>query len=182
MLVRDGLQVMPMNHLGTQARGYGLLMPALMTVQSTGRVSLADPDPCIDPRVEFRMLSEPADVAALVQAVELTLVLLRHPAFEAIVTSAFIDDRGTTIEALDSTERIADWLGANVGAYVHASCSCRMGVVVDDECRVIGYDELFVCDVSAFADIPAVNTHLPTVMLAETMATRWLRAEAVRHR
>jgi choline dehydrogenase-like flavoprotein len=178
MLRRDDLQVLPMNHLGARARGYGLLMPALMDVRSVGRVSLADPDPYIHPHVEFRMLSDPADVAALVRGVELTLSLLRHPAFEAIVTSALIDDRGTTIDALDSPERIAEWLPASVGDYVHASCTCRIGVVVDDDCRVNGYTGLFVCDASAFADIPPVNTHIPTVMLAETMAKRWLREQA----
>jgi len=175
MLRRNGLQVLPMNHLGARARGYGLLMPALMNVHSAGRVSLIDPDPYVHPHVEFRMLSDPADVAALVKGVELTLALLRHPAFEAIVTSALIDDRGTTVDALDSPERIAEWLPASVGDYVHASCTCRIGVVVDDDCRVHGYSGLFVCDASVFADIPPVNTHIPTVMLAETMAKRWLR-------
>ena len=174
MLRRDGLQVLPMNHLGARALGYGLLMPALMNVHSAGRVSLVDPDPYVHPHVEFRMLSDPADVAALVKGVELTLALLRHPAFEAIVTSALIDDRGTTVDALDSSERIAEWLPASVGDYVHASCTCRIGVVVDDDCHVHGYSGLFVCDASVFADIPPVNTHIPTVMLAETMAARWL--------
>ncbi|HWM20501.1 MAG TPA: GMC oxidoreductase [Ilumatobacteraceae bacterium] len=174
LLRRDGLQVLPMNHLGAKARGYGLLMPALMKVKSAGRVSLVEADPYVHPYVEFRMLSDPADLAALVVGVELTLALLRHPAFEAIVTSAYVDDRGTTIAALDSPERIAEWLVESVGDYVHASCSCRMGVVVDDDCRVNGYSGLFVCDASVFADIPPVNTHIPTVMLAETMAARWL--------
>jgi choline dehydrogenase/5-(hydroxymethyl)furfural/furfural oxidase len=178
MLRRDGLQVLPMNHLGARARGYGLLMPALMNVHSAGRVSLVDPDPYVHPHVEFRMLSNPADVAALVKGVELTLALLRHPAFEAIVTSALIDDRGTTVDALDSPERIAEWLPASVGDYVHASCTCRIGVVVDDDCHVHGYSGLFVCDASVFADIPPVNTHIPTVMLAETMAARWLARPA----
>ncbi len=178
MLQRDGLQVLPMNHLGPRARGYGLLMPALMEVHSSGRVLLVDPDPHMPPYVEFRMLSDPADLAALVRGVETTLTLLRHPAFEAIVTAAYIDDKGTTIDALDSPERIAEWLPTSVGDYVHASCTCRMGVVVDDDCRVNGYRGLFVCDASVFFDIPLVNTHIPTVMLAETMAERWLRGGA----
>jgi choline dehydrogenase-like flavoprotein len=156
-------------------------MPALMDVRSSGRVSLADTDPHVHPRVEFRMLSDPADVAALAGAVEQTLHLLHHPAFEAIVTSAYIDDKGTTVDALDSLQRIAEWLPANVGDYVHASCSCRMGVVVDDDCRVHGFSGLFVCDASVFADIPAVNTHIPTVMLAETIVRRWLRGGAAPH-
>jgi choline dehydrogenase-like flavoprotein len=48
-----------------------------------------------------------------------------------------------------------------------------MGVVVDERCRVFGYAGLRVCDASVFADLPAVNTHIPTVMLAEQMAHLW---------
>ena len=121
-----------MNHLGARARGYGLLMPALMEVHSSGRVLLVDPDPHMPPHVEFRMLSDPADVAALVRGVELTLTLLRHPAFEAIVTSAYIDDRGTTIDALDSpgTNRRVSF-GRVSG--ITCTCGARAGwVVVDD--------------------------------------------------
>ncbi|MGH9132629.1 MAG: GMC oxidoreductase, partial [Ilumatobacteraceae bacterium] len=173
-LQRDGLQVLPLNHVGPQAVGYGVLMPALMEVRSVGRITLADRDPRAHPRVEFRMLSDPEDLQRLIGAVELTLGLVRHPAFEAIVRAAYIDVAGTTIDALGSRDRIAEWLRGSVGDYVHASCSCRMGVVVDGDCRVNGYEGLFVCDASVFADIPAVNTHLPTVMLAETMASRWL--------
>jgi choline dehydrogenase-like flavoprotein len=174
VLRRGAAQVLPLNHLGRRAMGYGLLMPALMEVRSAGQVTLADPDPHAHPRVEFRMLSDPADLAGLVAAVELALGLLRHPEFAEIVAAAYVDEHGTTVEALDTPERIAAWLPAHVGDYVHASCSCRMGVVVDDECRVNGYDGLYVCDASVFPDIPPVNTHLPTVMLAETIAARWL--------
>jgi choline dehydrogenase-like flavoprotein len=48
-----------------------------------------------------------------------------------------------------------------------------MGVVVDQFCRVFGYEGLRVCDASVFPDIPAANTHIPTVMLAEQMADFW---------
>ena len=172
MLRRDGLQVLPMNHLGARARGYGLLMPALMDVHSSGRVSLVDPDPHVHPHVEFRMLSDPADVAALVRGVELTLAL----AAPSGVRGDRHGRRTSTTRArpsMRSTLRNGSPTGspASVGDYVHASCSCRMGVVVDDDCRVNGYSGLFVCDASVFADIPPVNTHIPTVMLAETMAT-----------
>lgn len=176
LLERGTMQILPLNHVGRSAPGYGLLMPSLMRVRSAGSVTLFDDDPLRHPRVEFRMLTDPADVAGLADAVEVAFEILRHRAFREIAHDVYIDDQGTTVDALDSRARILEWLPSYVGDYVHASCSCRIGVVLDDHCRVIGYDGLYVCDASAFPDIPEVNTHIPTVMLAETMAARWLRS------
>lgn len=175
VLQRGPLQLLPLNHVGRTAPGYGLLMPALMSVRSEGSVRLVSDDPFQHPEVAFRMLSHPHDVAGMVDAVELALDLLHAPAFERIVDAAYVDDAGTLVEALDSRERIAAWLPEHVGDYVHASCTCRMGTVVDDHARVFGHDGLYVCDASVFPDIPLVNTHIPTVMLAEAMVQRWLR-------
>ena len=59
---------------------------------------------------------------------------------------------------------------AALGDYVHATGTCRMGVVVDPMCRVVGHDRLWVCDASVMPAVPRANTHLPTVMLAERVA------------
>lgn len=174
LLRRESLQVLPMNHLGRGATGYGLLMPALMRVRSEGRVELRDPDPAVQPDVHFSMLSHPDDVAGLISAVEAAIEVLDAPAFREIVATAYVDDQGTTVDSLRDRDAIAAWLPDHVGDYVHAACSCRMGVVVDAECAVLGHEHLHVCDASVFADIPEVNTHLPTVMLAEAMVERWL--------
>ena len=69
------------------------------------------------------------------------------------------------------------WMLANLNDYVHISGSCRMGAPDDDDAvvdptgRVIGYEGLRVCDASIFPDLPRANTHLPTVMVAERIAT-----------
>jgi 5-(hydroxymethyl)furfural/furfural oxidase len=176
ILQRDGLQVLPLNHVGRTAIGYGVLLPALMRVRSEGSVTLVSDDPLVHPEVNFRMLSHPDDVVGMVDAVEIALGLLRSPAFERIVHAVYVDDAGTGVEALGSRAAIAAWLPEHVGDYVHASCTCRMGVLVDDPCRVFGHEGLYVCDASVFPDIPDVNTHIPTVMLAEVVAARWLAA------
>ena len=173
LLRRGDIQVLPLNHLGDDTHAFGILMPALMRVHSTGRVQLADADPATPPHVEFRMLSDPRDLRALVGAVEVAVGLLATRPFADIVETVYVDDEGTTIDTLDHPDRIAGWLPDHVGDYVHASCSCRMGVVVDDACRVRGYHGLMVCDASVFPEIPLVNTNLPIVMLAEAMAARW---------
>lgn len=176
MLQRGPIQVLPLNHVGRAAAGYGVLMPALMRVRSEGTVRL-DPDrpddPTAPPRVDLGMLAHPDDVAGLVDAVSLTLELLGHPAFERIVSGAYVDDVGTGVESLDSRDAIATWLPDHVGDYVHASCTCRMGVVVDERGAVRDHEGLFVCDASVFPDIPEVNTNVPTAMLAETLVRRW---------
>lgn len=179
VLQRDPIQVLPLNHLGRTASGYGVLMPALMRVRSEGsvRLNLDRPDdPTAPPRVDLRMLSHPDDIAGLVDAVALALELLEHPAFGRIVDASYVDDVGTSAETLDSADAIAAWLPEHVGDYVHASCTCRMGVVVDEVGAVRDHHSLYVCDASVFPDIPEVNTNVPTAMLAETLVGRWLAA------
>ena len=176
VLRRGPLQVLPLNHVGRTAVGYGVLMPALMRVRSEGSLRLhpdRPDDPSAPPHIDLRMLSHPDDMAGMVEAVALTLELLRDPAFERIVDASYVDDAGTGAAALDSPEAIAAWLPGHVGDYVHASCTCRMGVVVDERGAVRDHEALFVCDASVFPDIPEVNTNVPTAMLAEALVTRW---------
>ena len=45
-----------------------------------------------------------------------------------------------------------------------------MGTVVDEHGAVRGYDNLFVADASALADLPPSGTYLPVVLLAERLA------------
>jgi choline dehydrogenase-like flavoprotein len=57
----------------------------------------------------------------------------------------------------------------------HPTSTCAMGTVVDDDGAVVGYEGLHVADASVFPDIPRANTYLPTLMLAERLATRLAR-------
>jgi choline dehydrogenase len=73
--------------------------------------------------------------------------------------------------------------GAEVGAEEHVRASargffhpvgtCAIGSVVDERCRVLGFENLYVVDASAIPEIPAANTNLTTVALAERVAG-WL--------
>lgn len=176
LLRRGGLQVLPMNHLGSAAPGFGLLMTALMRPRGrAGTVRLASEDPADEPVVDFALLGDRADVDDLVGGVRLALELLDAPSFGDIVEHVYIDEFGTAASALRDDGAIETWIRAAVGDYVHASSSCAMGTVVDADGRVFGYDGVFVCDASVFPSIPDVNTHLPTTMLAERLSARWLR-------
>jgi choline dehydrogenase len=73
--------------------------------------------------------------------------------------------------------------GADVGAEEHVRASargffhpvgtCAIGRVVDERCRVLGFENLYVVDASAIPEIPSANTNLTTVALAER-AAEWV--------
>lgn len=179
LLRRDPLQFLPMNHLGTAAPGFGLLMTALMRPRSRSGTVRLDHDPMAPPIVDFALLEHPDDVAELVAGVRSALDLLRAPAFAEILEAAYIDEFGTTVSELRSDDVIERWVREAVGDYVHAASSCAMGRVVDDDGALFGYDGVYVCDASVFPSIPDVNTHLPTTMLAERLVARWRRSHPI---
>lgn len=166
------LQLLPMSHLGPAAEtaGLGALMAALMTpVSSAGSVTI---DEVGNPVVNFALLDNPHDLAGLTNAIQLAMHVLRTPAFEDILEAVYIDDLGTVLDELTNDGTIAEWLRAHCGDYVHASSTCAMGTVVDSSGALYGYNNIMVCDASVFPSIPDANTHFPTTMLAERLATR----------
>jgi len=168
------LQLLPMSHLGDPTMG--MLMAAVMEVHSEGEVTLATSDPAVDPAVDFRMLSDERDLVRLRMATRHLLALAAHPALAGLVDGVVMDAAGTVPAALADDDDLDRWLLANVGDYVHASGTCRMGdpadpeTVVDPLLRVVGYERLAVCDASVLPDLPRANTHLTCVAVAERAA------------
>jgi len=165
------LQVLPLNHVGVAE--YGSLVVGLMSVCSQGTVRI-DGDRVV---AEFDMLADERDRARLREAARHVATLSSTEPFERIADAVFIDAVGTPLAALSEDDDVFDaWLMANVGDYVHAASTCRMGAVddpaavVDTAARVHGYTNLRACDASIFPDIPSANPHLPTVMVAERIA------------
>jgi choline dehydrogenase len=83
------------------------------------------------------------------------------------------------VAGVDDDAGLARALRAGCGTYQHAAGTCGMGVspdagaVVDARGRVHGVDGLWIGDASVMPDIPAANTNLPTMMVAEHIATRF---------
>lgn len=164
----DLVQMLPMNMLGSEAPGYGGLLVALMTPTSDhGSVTIDDEG---KPVINFHLLHDDRDMQILTEGMRMALKLLEHRAFRAVVEEIYIDDVGSTADSLTTTAAIEDWLRVRCADYVHASSTCAIGRVVDDQFAVMGYDGLFVCDASVFPSIPDVNTHLPTTLAAERFA------------
>jgi choline dehydrogenase len=81
----------------------------------------------------------------------------------------------------DDDDGLAAALRANVNSYHHPVGTCAMGsspddgAVVDARGAVHGVEGLVVADASVMPEIPAANTNLPTLMVAERIAA-WLDA------
>src|SRR5262249_3133720 len=129
-----------------------LILAAVMEPFSRGTVTLVSDDPKIDPRVEFRLLSDPRDAARMRLAAQELFALLAHDALRAITSEVTLAPQGsnklpqgsgTTPRDLSKAAESDSWLRANVRDYVHACGSCKMGsaddpsAVVDPSCRFI---------------------------------------------
>jgi 5-(hydroxymethyl)furfural/furfural oxidase len=74
-------------------------------------------------------------------------------------------------------EELEAYIRETVGGVWHPSGTCRMGAdgdrmaVTDGTGKVRGLDGLFICDASIMPTIPCANTNLPTIMIAEKIAT-----------
>lgn len=151
------LQLLPIDGVDRTMPRLGLLMAALMQSRSRGSVRLASDDPALDPIVEFAMLDDPRDWPPLSAAIDAAERALEHPAMRSI---------GDVV----AYDRSLEGVKASLGDYVHAAGTCAMGTVVDARCRLLGYEDVIVCDASVMPEAPRANTHLPTVMVAERIA------------
>ena len=115
---------------------------ALLRPHSRGRVTLDE--------IDHRLLSDERDRDALLEGLELARELAGHEALRALV-------RPVT----SSVDEAA-------GIYFHPVGTCSEAV--EEDLRVRGCENLYVCDASVFATIPRANTHLPTLALAERTA------------
>lgn len=110
--------------------------------------------------------------------------VLRH-AFAKLAdweeTQAFKQSGCEQVVPLDlrSEEAVSTALSRAYLSYGHMTSSCPMGSVLDAECRVLGVQGLRVVDASSMPTIPAGNTYLGCVMMAERVSQKMRAAMPV---
>jgi choline dehydrogenase len=62
---------------------------------------------------------------------------------------------------------------ATARGFFHPVATCALGRVVDQRCRVRGFENLYVVDASVMPTIPRANSHLSTIAIAER-AAEWI--------
>jgi choline dehydrogenase len=153
------------------------LRVALMLPQGHGRLTLASPDPAIQPKIELNYCSEPEDERRLMAGVRLAWDVLRSEK----MANAYERIAGLSDKIVGSDGQLQSYIHANIGTYCHALGTAPIGpdndpnAVLDQRCKVRGTDNLFVVDASIFPTVPSVVPNLTIMMLGERVAD-WLKA------
>jgi choline dehydrogenase len=153
------------------ARGPTQVVLSVAAVQSdsVGEIRLRSTDPHDLPivRQPFSSLTD-HDVAVLEDGIGTIRRLIRTDALGRFVGDEQEPGLGHDLE---------DWIRASAGGYWHPVGTCRIGssndrfAVVDPIGRVHGTEGLIVADASIFPTTPRANTNLPTIGIAELIAS-----------
>jgi choline dehydrogenase len=141
----------------------------ILHAQSRGWVKLRSADPRDLPRIRFNMFQEPADMAAMIEAVKLSRTIFSQPSMRDLVAEELLPGPHFQTDA-----ELAQAIREQAEHRHHAVGTCRMGIdpeaVVDARLRVHGIDNLRVADASVMPDDPSGNTNVPTMMIGEKAA------------
>lgn len=141
----------------------------LMKPASRGTVRLRSADPAEPLAIDPGYLTDPAgrDIATLRSGLAVVEALAAVPALRSLL-------------AADTGRPSAEWpdadLRSRLGSYWHPVGTCAMGraddpaAVVDGTGRVHGVANLKVADASVLPTVPAANTQLPVLAVAELLA------------
>ncbi|MBS2032072.1 MAG: GMC family oxidoreductase N-terminal domain-containing protein [Deltaproteobacteria bacterium] len=142
-------------------------------VAGTMRFRSADPRAKVD--IESNFLTDPADLARAMEALQVMVALGQTKAMRALGTFFFPSERVVT-----NPELLEPWIQKRCGSGFHPSGSVPMGpdgspdAATDGRGRVRGLEALLVADASLMPTIPSANTHLATLMIGERFGA-WLR-------
>lgn len=139
----------------------------LLHPESRGTVRLASADPHADPLIQFNYLSDPRDVATMVEGLKrVHAIMTQTPTFAGRIK------RDMRTAHCRSDADWAQFARSAAGTNYHPVGSCRMGpsecdAVVDARLRVHGLQGLRVVDSSIMPKIVGGNTMAPSIMIGE---------------
>jgi choline dehydrogenase len=164
----------PFDNPDIPAGGVFGIVAGLLSVRSRGSVRLRSADPADPPHIDIAHLRHPEDMTRMIEATRHARRLSRTPPLAAFVTGAELAP-GPAISDNDTTG-LARSIRERAGSYHHPVGTCAMGprpgdgAVVDAHGAVHGIDRLWVADASVMPTIPAANTNLSTIVIAEHIA------------
>ena len=149
---------------------------AVMKPRSLGRLRLRSSDPAAAPRIDPGYLTHPDDMSRMLLAVRTARQLAETAPLSEVALQELAPGPGVT-----APDDLAAAIRAGLGTYFHPVGTCCMGphtnpiAVVNSRGGVHGVECLSVVDASIMPTIPAANTNLASIMLAERCAA-WLLA------
>ena len=157
--IRD-LFLFPALDLGPEISGAAFAMKP----RSRGSVRLNGPEPETPLRIDHGFLRDERDVATVAEAFERLRELAESDAVRRY--------RGAELRP-GAEVGAEEHVRATARGFFHPVGTCAIGSVLDERCRVLGFENLYVVDASAIPEIPSANTNLTTVALAER-AAEWV--------
>ena len=156
-------------------RGDFRVVVSVLKPHSRGSVRLRSPKPLDAPLIDPGYYAHPDDMPRMVEAVHRVSELVQEPALSDLqLERHFPAPNVTSDKDLDAAIR------AGARTYHHPVGTCSMGpdsatgAVVDAKGKVHGVDRLYVVDASIMPTIPAANTNLAAIMVAERCSA-WLQ-------
>jgi len=148
--------------------GYGI-RPALLHPKSRGEVTLRSIDPGDRVRIRFNLLSDPYDIATMLEGFERA----RDLALSAPL-APFRGRQLTPGPEVGTRAEIEAWIRRTAVTVHHPAGTCRIGVgsdaVVDPQLRVHGIARLRVADASVMPDLVSAHINACVLMIAERAA------------
>jgi choline dehydrogenase len=155
-----------------------VILTSVMTPRSRGTVRLRSSDPRDAPRIDLGLFTDPDDMARMLDAIRIARRLAATEPLSGLLGDELMPGAGA-----NDDDALAAAVRAACEIYHHPVGTCRMGAaddldsVVDARGAVHGVRDLFVIDASIMPTIPAANTNVPTIMIAERCA-EWLRGNS----
>jgi choline dehydrogenase len=144
---------------------------SLQFARSRGRVRLTSPDPEASLDIDHAYLSDPADLEALCDGIELVERIIASEPMQCV-----LEPYAEETPPWGDAGELPAWALSRFGTTFHPSSTCRMGpvsdpmAVVDHDAHVHGVDGLRVIDASIFPTGPRANIHFTVVAVAEKLA------------
>jgi len=142
---------------------------SLVRPASRGSVRLRSANPSDKPVIRANYLTDPRDVATLLQGLTLARTLGRSTAYEALRAEE-IEPGASAVSEADLTA----FMRRAVDTIYHPAGTCRMGTddsaVVDARLRVRGVAGLRIADASVMPTVVSATTHAACVMIGAKAA------------
>lgn len=142
----------------------GLLLEIDET-NSTGIVELRSKHPHDAPHIESKLLSDSRDEERMIACFGHALKIIDAMS-GGLQMNLLLPEPSTASDP----ELLRDHVRHFHSTGYHPSGTCRIGHVVDQECRLIGAQGLWIGDASVMPELPRANTNLPTLMIGERVA------------
>jgi choline dehydrogenase len=137
-----------------------------MRPKSRGYVKIRSSNPRDKPIIQPNVLSVQEDLDELCDSIKLTIEILNAKAFDKFRRRNINFDNKMAFD----NKLLIEWVKNHVESAYHCSCTCAMGLVTESDGRVMGVNNLRVCDASIMPSVTTGNTNAPTIMIAERVA------------